>query len=74
MRSFLIIPLFFLIFPMAKSQSITIYEWEIFEQSYTSKKAKEGEIKGGRIVSMSPPEDYPGVLNFKDWLLHIFLK
>jgi len=47
------------------------YEWiDLVNQ----KKAKEGEIKGGKIVSMSPPEDYPGVLNFKDWLLHIFLK
>ncbi len=35
---------------------------------------KQGDIKGGDITTFSPPEDYPGALHYKDWLLYIFAK
>ncbi len=35
---------------------------------------EEGAVNGGSISAFSPPEDYPGVANYKDWLLHIFTK
>jgi len=31
-------------------------------------------IQGGRIVEVKCPEDYPGFVNFKDWLVHIFIQ
>ena len=34
-------------------------------------KYKEGTINGGKIVEIKCPEDYPGVVNYKDWVLHI---
>jgi hypothetical protein len=37
----------------------------------TSNNAKSGEITGGQIVELKCPEDYPAVVNFKDWLLHL---
>jgi len=34
----------------------------------------EGLVKGGKIVEIKCPEDYPGVVNFKDWVLHLYKK
>jgi len=33
--------------------------------------SKTGEIEGGSIIEIKCPEDYPGFVDFKDWLLHI---
>lgn len=30
-----------------------------------------GTIKGGSVVEITCPEDYPATINFKDWLLHV---
>lgn len=38
------------------------------------KTVKQGKLRGGQISDLSPPEDYPGVLKYKDWLLYIFRK
>ncbi len=32
---------------------------------------KNGKMTGGRILECKPPEDYPGTLQYKDWILHI---
>jgi hypothetical protein len=32
---------------------------------------RTGTVAGGDIRQFSPPEDYPGVEEFKDWLLHV---
>lgn len=53
------------------SAKIMKYEWIDLTNGKT---VKQGEIKGGNISSFSPPEDYPGNLEFKDWLLHITKK
>ncbi len=34
---------------------------------------KRGAIKGGSIVEIKCPEDYPGTVNFKDWVLYLKL-
>lgn len=31
----------------------------------------EGTVKGGDVREVSPPEDYPGREEFRDWVLHI---
>ena len=36
-----------------------------------SKEARAGTVSGGAIRSFHAPEDYPGQLNYKDWLLHL---
>jgi hypothetical protein len=36
-----------------------------------SKEARGGTINGAAIRSFHAPEDYPGNLQFKDWLLHV---
>lgn len=46
-----------------------------FEYRWTdlvnSKESGSGKIKGGSVVEIKCPEDYPGVVNFKDWVLHV---
>ncbi len=32
---------------------------------------KERDITGGKIVEFHPPENYPGTLKYKDWILYI---
>lgn len=32
---------------------------------------KEGDVQGGAIQEFAAPEDYPSVMEVKDWLLHI---
>jgi hypothetical protein len=53
------------------SGKIMKYEWIDLS---TEKSVKQGELNGGNISSFSPPEDYPGRLEYKDWLLHIIEK
>ncbi len=40
----------------------------------TGKSARQGEMEGGNVTRFSPPEDYPGSMNYKDWLLYISRK
>jgi hypothetical protein len=44
------------------------FQWTDLVNSMDS---KPGAISGGKIVEIKCPEDYPGVVNFKDWILHI---
>ncbi len=39
-----------------------------------SRESKTGTISGGKMVEIKCPEDYPGTVNFKDWLLHIIIE
>jgi hypothetical protein len=36
-----------------------------------SKERTRGKVNGGAVREFHAPEDYPGTLQFKDWLLHI---
>jgi len=36
-----------------------------------SKEARSGTVNGGAIRAFHAPEDYPGQLDYKDWLLHL---
>lgn len=51
------------------SGNLMKYEWIDLT---TGNKVKAGELTGGDIADFSPPEDYPGVMQYKDWLLYIF--
>jgi hypothetical protein len=44
------------------------YTWFDLEQS---KERTRGKVNGGGAAEFHTPEDYPGNLRFKDWLLHI---
>ena len=44
------------------------YEWT---DLVNNKESETGRIKGGNVVEIKCPEDYPGFVNFKDWILHI---
>lgn len=44
------------------------YQWT---DLVNSKDSKSGTIRGGNIVEIKCPEDYPGIVNFKDWVLHV---
>jgi hypothetical protein len=46
------------------------YQWTDLVKSQDS---RSGTIKGGRIAEIKCPEDYPNVVNFKDWILQIKL-
>ena len=48
-----------------------LYQWT---DLVNSKTLREGKINGGKIVEIKCPEDYPGTVNFKDWLLYIKLQ
>jgi hypothetical protein len=47
------------------------YRWYDLTQEKVS---KEGDVQGGSIQEFHPPEDYPGTMEYKDWLLHIYKK
>jgi hypothetical protein len=36
-----------------------------------SKEARSGTIRGGAVRIFHAPEDYPGTMDYKDWLLHV---
>lgn len=44
------------------------YEWI---DLVNSKEVRKGTVHGGKVAEIKCPEDYPGFVNFKDWLLHI---
>jgi len=50
------------------AEDVFHYTWFDLEQS---KERTSGKVKGGGIRELRAPEDYPGNLQFKDWLLHI---
>lgn len=35
------------------------------------KARRTGTVRGGGVRTFHPPEDYPGVLNYKDWVLYV---
>jgi len=45
------------------------YEWIDLT---TGEIQKTGSIKGNKMATFLPPEGYPGVLQSKDWILHIY--
>ena len=47
------------------------YEWIDLT---TEEIQKTGSVKGNNMVTFLPPEGYPGVLQSKDWILHIYEK
>lgn len=46
------------------------YQWT---DLVNCKESRKGTIKGGAIVEIKCPEDYPGFVNFKDWLMYLRL-
>ena len=44
------------------------YQWTDLENS---RESRSGKITGGKVTELKCPEDYPGRVNFKDWILHI---
>jgi hypothetical protein len=36
-----------------------------------SQEADSGDVGGGTVGLLEPPEDYPGVAQYKDWLVHV---
>ena len=37
----------------------------------SGKVAKKQTLQGGQLAVLDIPEDYPGALNYKDWLIHL---
>jgi hypothetical protein len=44
------------------------FRWTDLENS---RNGATGKVRGGSIVEIKCPEDYPGYVNFKDWLLYL---
>lgn len=44
------------------------FEWT---DLVNGRESLKGTIKGGSVVEITCPEDYPATINFKDWLLHV---
>jgi hypothetical protein len=44
------------------------YQWT---DLVNSRDSRSGTIKGGSIIELKCPEDYPGTVYFKDWILHV---
>lgn len=47
------------------------YQWT---DLVNSRDSKNGTISGGAAVEIKCPEDYPSIVDFKDWLLHITIE
>jgi hypothetical protein len=52
------------------STQFTVHWTDLADNSESHK----GVVAGGDIVEIKCPEDYPGFVNFKDWLLHLKIK
>ncbi len=50
------------------ASSLFEYTWIDLEQS---RERTRGKVNGGAVREFHAPEDYPGSLQFKDWLLYI---
>jgi len=48
--------------------SVFTYQWT---DLVNSRDSGSGNIKGGAVAEIKCPEDYPGTVNFKDWILRI---
>jgi hypothetical protein len=48
--------------------AVFIFQWT---DLVNSRDSKSGTVKGGAVVELKCPEDYPGFVNFKDWILRI---
>jgi len=44
------------------------YQWT---DLVNSRDSKNGTISGGTVVEIKCPEDYPAIVDFKDWVLHV---
>lgn len=44
------------------------YQWT---DLVNSRDSKNGTIPGGTVVEIKCPEDYPAIVDFKDWVLHV---
>lgn len=53
-----------------KEKSTFTYQWT---DLVNNKESISVKIRGGEVVEIKFPEDYPGFVNFKDWVLHIIL-
>ena len=53
--------------PSSTDQSFK-YRWIDLVDEKTTRK---GTVNGGEIREFHPPEDYPGVEQYKDWVLHV---
>lgn len=52
----------------SSSEEEFAYEWiDLVEQEART----TGAVPGGDIRQFRPPEDYPGALHYKDWVLHV---
>ena len=67
--------IFYLRYGGAVKVDLGKYASEEFTYKWTdlvnSKESKSGTVKGGSIVEIKCPEDYPGTVDFKDWVLHL---
>jgi len=45
-----------------------LYQWT---DLVNNRNSGQGTLSGGKVIEIKCPEDYPGTLMFKDWLLHI---
>jgi hypothetical protein len=52
------------------SADADVFEWTWFNPA-TGENGGTGQVSGGAIRYFSPPEDYPGTLEFRDWVLHV---
>lgn len=52
------------------SRSTDRFAWVWFDLEQ-NRERKAGHVNGGEVREFSAPEDYPGSLQFNDWLLHI---
>ena len=70
--------LMFLRWGGAVKLDLTEYEGKTYSQQWidlvTEKMHNPRELKGGSVQTINAPEDFPGVLQEKDWILLIKLK
>ena len=55
---------------LRSSSSSDRFRWSWIDL-VNSKETRSGTVTGGAIRSFHAPEDYPGNLQYKDWLLHL---
>jgi len=67
--------LFFLRYGGSVKINLSLYPGKSFSFKWTDlvncKDSKTGSVKGGGIIEIKCPEDYPGTVNFKDWVLYV---
>jgi hypothetical protein len=67
--------LFYLRYGGSMKVDLSLYPGKSFSFKWTdlvnNKDSRTGTIKGGTVVEIKCPEDYPAVVNYKDWLLYV---